>query len=123
MEAGAPAEILQHERIFNLFREQLKKDFESAGWETNFLDNLSVHLESIKKTICQQLMIMVKCDGAKLSALLYRVDISEQQIKKYSGANPKLNFEDLLTELIIKRILQKVIIKESYGKHGGGKNS
>ena len=54
--------------------------------------------------------------GNSLKNLLYRIDITELQIKNAALKNPELHLQFLLAELIIKRILQKVVLKELYSK-------
>jgi hypothetical protein len=46
--------------------------------------------------------------------LLYRIDVSELQIKKLSREKPENEMNEIMAELIIKRELQKVVIKEHY---------
>jgi hypothetical protein len=45
---------------------------------------------------------------------LYRIDVTELQIKKEATSHPEKNFQQILAELIVKRILQKVILKQQY---------
>jgi hypothetical protein len=46
--------------------------------------------------------------------LLYRIDISEGQLKKYLNENQNENHLITIADLIIKRVLQKVVIKQYY---------
>ena len=46
--------------------------------------------------------------------LLYRIDISEAQLKRYLLENKSDNYFNVIAELIIKRVLQKVVIKQFY---------
>jgi hypothetical protein len=46
--------------------------------------------------------------------LLYLIDISEAQLKKYLTENKKETHFNVIAELIIKRVLQKVVIKQYY---------
>jgi hypothetical protein len=100
--------------LFELFKFQLTKDFESAGLDVNFTQNLPRELELLKSTIQSQVQTVNKQQAHLLPILLYRIDISEVQIKTYSKKYPELSYEALLAELIIKRILQKVILKKTY---------
>jgi hypothetical protein len=45
---------------------------------------------------------------------LYRVDVSERQLKEYHHKHLTLNFEEIVIELVIKRILQKIILKKKF---------
>ncbi len=61
-------------------------------------------------------MIIEKKDSSSIQNLLYRIDVTELQIKKEASNHLEKNFQQILAELIIKRILQKVILKEQYSK-------
>ena len=61
-------------------------------------------------------MIIEKKDSVSLQNLLYRIDITELQIKREAISYPEKNFQQILAELIVKRILQKVILKDLYSK-------
>lgn len=109
------ASLLQQE-LFELFRLQLKKDFEVSGCDVEFTEQLPVIFEQLRETISTQLKKMEKNSASKLPELLYRIDLSERQVKRFSEEHPGEIWEDLLAELIIKRILQKVILKKTYSK-------
>lgn len=102
------------QNLFDLFKSQLSKDFESAGLDISFTSNLPKDLELLINTVKVQIETLSKKTPHLLPILLYRIDISEQQIKVYSKKNPDAIYEVLLAELIIKRILQKVILKKTF---------
>lgn len=99
------------ENLFELFKMQLKKDFSTCGLSIDFIENLPVYFGDLKFVILQQLKPLFKTNS-QLSNLLYRVDISEVQLKKYQPKNNPYNFEEAVAELIIKRTLQKIIFKK-----------
>jgi hypothetical protein len=109
------ASLLQKE-LFELFRLQLKRDFEVSGCSVEFIEHLPVNFEHLRDEVSAQLKKMGKHGVSKLPELLYRIDVSEQQIKRFAEEHPAENWEDLVAELIIKRILQKVILKKTYSK-------
>lgn len=94
-------------RLFNMFVEQLRKDFEMSGINIGFIETLSSDYKQIVTTIKNQLK------QSSIDALLYRVDINEAQLKNYCNIN-QLEFLDGASELIVKRILQKVIFRLKY---------
>ena len=49
-----------------------------------------------------------------LSNLLNRIDISETQLNNYQVKKISFSFEEIIAELIIKRTLQKVILKKRF---------
>jgi len=106
-------EVLNSE-IFNLFKIQLKRDFENCSVEADFVDKLPPAFEVIRNEIKMALKNMEASGTTSLNALLYRIDISEQQITNYLRNNAQLGVNDAVAELIIKRVLQKVILKKKF---------
>jgi hypothetical protein len=100
--------------LFQLFIAQLVKDFNSANFDSSFINQLNADVQEIQFAIIEQLEKAEKNSKLKLSSLLYRVDISEIQIKKLSKQKPNNKFNEIVSELIIKRILQKVVLKKFY---------
>jgi hypothetical protein len=103
--------------ILNQTTEQIQKDF-------SFFDITILFERSTKDAytqLCDQILPrikqLIKSDYQKLFALLYRVDISEAQIKKESLSDSKKPFEEIITHLIIKRCLQKVVLRKLFSKH------
>lgn len=103
--------------ILNQTAQQIQKDF-------SFFDITILFKESSKDVysqLCEQILPrikhLIKSDYQKLIALLYRVDISEIQIKNESNNNTEKPFEEIITQLIIKRCLQKVVLRKLFSKH------
>ena len=107
------------ENLFDLFTAQLKKDFEGAGVNADFTESLPRAFETLTFVLVEELKKISNNSSTLISSLLYRIDISEIQIRNYQLKNPKLDFEQTLAELIIKRILQKVILKRTYSAKNG----
>jgi hypothetical protein len=100
--------------LFQLFIAQLIKDFSSANFDSDFITHLKPDVQEIQFAIIDQLEKVEKISKTKLRNLLYRIDISEKQILKLSKVKIENSFNEILSELIIKRILQKVVFKEFY---------
>jgi hypothetical protein len=107
---------LARDDLFTLFKLQLKKDFESVGVNGTFIDDLPLQLEALKQCIVGALKPLQQSNANGLMSLLYRIDISETQLKNYHSSHPGLGLEELLAELIIKRVLQKVILKKKFSE-------
>ena len=97
--------------LYELFINQIKKDFENSAIDITFIDDFIQDYQFIHASITKKLKDILKSSTSKLNVLLYRIDISEGQIKILSQKKPQMSFEELLAELIMKRILQKVVIK------------
>jgi hypothetical protein len=100
--------------LFQLFIAQLIKDFSSANFDSDFITHLKPDVQEIQFAIIDQLEKVEKISKTKIRNLLYRIDISEKQILKLSKNKTENSFNEILSELIIKRVLQKVIFKEYY---------
>lgn len=107
---------LQRVDIFEKFKIQLQRDFELCGFLDIAPKLSSNNLEHIFNEVLKSVMIIEKKDSSSIQNLLYRIDITELQIKKEASSHPEKNFQQILAELIIKRILQKVILKQQYSK-------
>lgn len=105
---------LSSEELFNTFKQQLTKDFDQSNFPSVFVASLKPDYNHILEKIALELQRQDKASDFKLMNLLYRVDISEAQLKRYlSNAQHKDHF-NVIAELIIKRVLQKVVIKQYY---------
>jgi len=103
--------------ILNQTAQQIQKDF-------SFFNINILFEESAKDSyaqLCEQILLPIKqlitSDYQKLIALLYRVDISEIQIRKESYNHTEQPFEEIITQLIIKRCLQKVVLRKLFSTH------
>jgi hypothetical protein len=105
---------LQQEDLFELFRQQLGKDFSSSGADAAFVEHLSRDYETVRTAISKAVSPMTGGSGAQLGSLLYRIDISEKQLSGYLSEHEGLSFADAVAELIIKRVLQKVILRKKF---------
>ena len=104
--------LLEKPEWFDRFKTQVRKDFELAG-VLQHLPFLETHsLEELKQSFYQSVLKLEM--GNSLKNLLYRIDLTELQIKQASLQNPDLPLQYLLAELMIKRILQKIVLKELY---------
>jgi hypothetical protein len=107
---------LQKPDLFEKFKVQLSRDFELCGFTDEAPKLNSNNLEHVFQEVLKSVMIIEKKDSASLQNLLYRIDVTELQIKKEATNHPEKNFQQILAELIVKRILQKVILKQQYSQ-------
>jgi hypothetical protein len=102
---------LSSKDLFAAFKIQLAKDFEQSNFPSEFVTALEPTYSSILKKISFELERNV---NIKLMQLLHRIDISEGQLKKYVAERTNESYFNVIAELIIKRELQKVVIKRFY---------
>jgi adenylate kinase family enzyme len=96
------------------FKAQLKKDFEQSNLSADFVEELEPDYYFILERIESQLQHNEKRNDSNVMRLLNRIDISEGQLKRYLAENKKVNRLHVISELIVKRVLQKVVIKQLY---------
>lgn len=100
--------------LFEKFKAQVYRDFDLAG-VVEFLPLIeSNNLSHLKEVFFDAILKLEM--GNALKNLLYRIDITELQIKRASQNSPENPLQQVLAELMIKRILQKVVLKELYSK-------
>lgn len=100
--------------LFQKFKTQVYKDFELSGVLEYLPDLDSNNLNQLKQEFLNSIMKLEMSNALK--NLLYRIDITELQIKQASQKNEQLPLQQILAELMIKRILQKVVLKDLYSK-------
>jgi hypothetical protein len=110
---------LSSKDLFDDFKLQLVKDFQQSNFETGFIEDLQPDYHHILEKIVLELQRSDTRADSDLLQLLYRIDISEAQLKKYLHQDTNKNYWMTIAELIIKRVLQKVVTKRFYKKNEG----
>ena len=107
-------EQLNSKDLFDAFKMQLAKDFKQSNLSGDFAEALEPNYIDILERISLELQRNENRTDFNVMQLLYRVDISEAQLKRYLNENKNKNYFITIAELIIKRVLQKVVIKLHY---------
>lgn len=102
--------------LFELFRQQLRKDFEESGAEAQFTMDLPSDFGQLLECIARQLARIDKHSSSMLLNLLYRIDVNEKTFKLQNELNDGQNLYHAMAEQIIKRILQKVVLKKKFSQ-------
>lgn len=110
-------ESLNSKELFEAFKLQLKKDLSECGCESEFVDAMLPQMEPMKHDIAQKLKEHNKRPGFDIQHLLYRVDINENQLNTRLKENANEDYLNIVAELMIKRILQKVVLRKYFDKH------
>lgn len=103
------------EPTFLQFLEQLKKDFESAGLDSQFCQGLTPDYVSVVEAVKKELALVSSSSVEKLTNLLYRVDVQERDTKVWLETY-KISFAEALAHLIVRRELQKIWFKRKFSK-------
>ena len=98
------------EELLSKFNTQLIKDFERGGLENYLQPLVSFEYNDIRQQLNKTLSEILDKESSKYQPLLYLIDISEKDISTIFNQQ---NNDRILTiaDLIIKRILQKVVLK------------
>ena len=103
----------------NMFLEetilQLEKDFLMIGVHFDFEKPISTFKEVFTFTF-HLIEALSQQDSRKILNLLYRIDLSEEIVKS-EMQNTSLSFTEMLSKMIVKRELKKVILKNYYSGH------
>ena len=103
--------------LFELFKQQLKKDFSECGCESDFVVTLPQDFNEIKRVLAFEIKQNEKRSTFNLQQLLYRIDINEKRLSKELKTQAKEDYLMVISELIIKRILQKIVIRKYYSNN------
>jgi hypothetical protein len=106
---------------------QIIKDFDMFGMEVKFSGNAYNAYEELFDQIEPHIKKLIDTNQSKFMGILYRIDVSDEQVKKALHQNSSEPFSEIITDLIIKRELQKVVIRQHYksptkGSKSKGKN-
>ncbi|WP_304235906.1 hypothetical protein [Jiulongibacter sediminis] len=93
---------------------QISKDMEMSGFDFEFSElkrdsyqDLFKHMESLITPLFEK-------SSPKLFSLLYRIDVSEKEIALAGLELPDYTHPQILSHVILKRELKKVLIREYY---------
>jgi hypothetical protein len=104
-------EFLSQKEILRNLILQIRKDFDSAGIPIKLLLNKRYSFIEMAQIVSDAFM---QSGATAMFNLLYRVDVSEKQLKEgmpTPGIDPIL-----VAELVIKRELQKVVLRKQYSQ-------
>ena len=93
---------------------QIIKDFDIFGLEVKFSGNAYNAYEELFEQIEPHISQLISSNHQKFLGILYRIDLNEEQIKRAVNENSSEPFSAIVTDLIIKRELQKVVIRDHY---------
>ncbi|MBA3663609.1 MAG: hypothetical protein H0W61_05305 [Bacteroidetes bacterium] len=107
---------LSREVLLQKFREQLLRDFEMCNVHSYLQPFSELTYPLIHANLSQAIEKIISAGSSFYQQLLYRIDISEKQLAEGLHENMGVKENEVVASLIIKRILQKVILKVIYSK-------
>lgn len=114
-------ELDRHPDKQELLREvaiQLEKDLNRSGIKTNWREDELADSRMLVENLHIILQELYATDRQKLSAIMYTVDLSEKQISRQINRPNAGEMPDELAVLILKRVLQKVVLRRYYKRLG-----
>jgi hypothetical protein len=93
---------------------QIIKDFDMFGMEVKFSGNAYNAYEELFDQIEPHIKKLIDANHSKFIGILYRIDLNDDQVRKAVNENSSEPFSEIITDLIIKRELQKVVIRNHY---------
>jgi hypothetical protein len=101
-------------QILNQTAGQIKKELGFFQIEIILIGTNQNAYEELYAQILPHIKTLSKENYQKLISLLYRIDISEKQLNAEQRNNDDKSFEEIITHLIIKRCLQKVVLRKLF---------
>jgi hypothetical protein len=95
---------------------QVIKDFNQFGLDVDFPDDLQYAYPVLFNQLLLHVTEMMNSDIRKLYALLYRIDIHENTIRKKTEEQSEKELTEIITILILERELKKVILRDYFSK-------
>ena len=92
----------------------LIKDFSMFGINISFSGNFNSAYDEIMKQLVPQMDFFLNNHHESLLAILYKIEVSENKIKKMHDQNPYIKYSKLLAHLILEREWQKALTRKYY---------
>lgn len=96
--------------------QQLIKDFAEFSITIEFKGMASTPYQELFNQVLPYIELMLRNNSSMFTALLYRIDVNEKDIKRANLDYPGIPFPELVTDLILRRELKKVLTKRYFSK-------
>ena len=108
----------RYERSVNLLQDvvaQINKDFRLNGFEVEFSGQGETAYKELSGQLAPVIDYMLEHQAEKFWNLIYSIDLNESKVKQILFGDDEMeNAIGQLTDLILKRELQKVVIRHFY---------
>ncbi len=94
--------------------QQIQKDFAEFGLDITFSGKAEHFYTELFEQMKTHVADILASSAHQFMHLLYRIDISEQQVMMYEKEMPEHSYDEIVTELIIHRELKKVITRDFF---------
>ena len=100
----------------NANAEQIKKDFDLFGMEITFSGLEANAYNELLYQISPFISKLIESNYKRLLDLLYRIDVNESKVSALVINPTTGSLAEAISDLIIKRELQKIVIRKNYSK-------
>lgn len=111
--AVLPGYLTQEEYLREVLT-QLEKDFQTSGLAFTIPSPLPGSFEALLDWFEQELGQLLSRSPESLAQLLYRIDITPAQIRKYTAELPGKTYTQQLGAVLLLRELQKIVLRKFY---------
>lgn len=119
LDRKALAKAAQREDLIRKTATQIIKDFAEFGLDVTFSGNIENFYLELFNQMREHVDRLLAEQYPRFLGLLYRIDVSEQQVAMYQDEMSDASYADAVTELIIHRELKKVMIREYFKSQSG----
>ena len=116
------AQLLNKEAIIHETIAQIQKDFGMYSIEINFNGNIETSYEQLIVQLSVEITKLLENDKSKLQSILYRIDLSENVIKRALQYRTTSEFDittnQMIAHEIIVRELKKVLTRNYFKNIG-----
>lgn len=107
-------EFISRKEFWLEVSEQLNKDFNN-GFYVKLDEKTDLQGEHIAEVFVKELEKELPSYTPRLSEILYRIDIPEEQINALKNVPDDIYYR-CLSEMILKRVILKIIIRKTYSQ-------
>lgn len=79
--------------------------------------------EQLRAILVRRIEELIESDFEHLMWILYRIDVAESRLKKTLAEFPEAPPAEIITDMVIKRQLEKVETRRKYSSSGEGEDS
>jgi len=106
--------FFDHQKIIEETAAQLIKDFAEFSFEIRFTGKEKTPYEELFQQAEPVISHLLEKNNSLLFSVLYRIDIPENEIKKHSRLFPEMSLSHVITDLILRRELKKVLTRRHF---------
>ncbi len=90
------------------------------GMDIEFTGNTEMAYPELFHQLSNIIHNLLENDQGRLSALLYQVDLNENNIRETIAQHPEWSYAEVISELVIHRELKKVILRNYFKNQKAG---